>query len=293
MEAAVLVEKFGALNASANSIETLSAWCTFHRRHCKQIVSSWAQELSSATPERKLAFLFLASDVVQTSRKRGVEFVEAFAKALPGALRHVLKHQPDATPALRRLVAVWEERRVFGAGRTLAELKQAVGLAQVEEAAAGPSSASCAVAEAALARALTALQAAQADGDSLAVAAARGGVISALRAALASHEEAASAGAPAEPAAPAPAAAQPAAEEEYDPGEQGYDPSDGLISGLPPAPAAAPNPQTPMAAVMGALAFLPAEQREALGAALTAAAAAAAVAEEGEPASKRPRGAES
>ena len=268
--------------------------------------------MSSASDERKLAFIFLANDVVQTSRKRGPEFVEAFASALPGALRHVAKHGAAADAAqLRRLVAVWEERRVFGAGRTLSALKAAVG---VTEEAAAPS---CAEADESLAAAQAALR----NG----AAGARGAVIAALRVSLTAHEAAAkheadaAAAAPAEHAAPAVPVAQPAApaaaDEGYDPGGYEYDPADALLAfpeGASSGPAAvavagAAAQQTPMAAVMGALAGLPAGQREALGAALAAAAVAAAAAEapstatealqgappadaattEGEPASKR------
>jgi len=94
---------------------------------CAQVVATWAAELARAAPARKLAFVFLANDVTQHSRRRGTEFADAFAKALPGALRHVSKHSGlEAVRALRRLVAVWEERRVFGAGRTISEFKAAV-----------------------------------------------------------------------------------------------------------------------------------------------------------------------
>lgn len=41
---------------------------------------------------RKLAFLFLANDIVQNSRKKGPEFTESFARVLPAATNHVVKH---------------------------------------------------------------------------------------------------------------------------------------------------------------------------------------------------------
>jgi regulator of Ty1 transposition protein 103 len=91
------------------------------------VVATWAAELSQAPPARKLPFIFLANDIAQNSRRRGTEFTDAFAKALPGAMRHVAKHGgAEAARALRRLAAVWEERRVFGSGRTMRELKDAV-----------------------------------------------------------------------------------------------------------------------------------------------------------------------
>jgi hypothetical protein len=43
------------------------------------VVATWAAELARAPPGRKLAFVFLANDITQHSRRRGTEFADAFA----------------------------------------------------------------------------------------------------------------------------------------------------------------------------------------------------------------------
>ena len=133
-DSAALSDKLKKLNASAQSVEQLSAWCVFHYRHAKEICTTWAASLSAAPDGQKLAFVFLANDVVQNSRKKGPHYVDAFAPVLPGALKHVAKHatggaaESKTLAQLRRLVSVWEERRVFGVGKTITALKAAVGL---------------------------------------------------------------------------------------------------------------------------------------------------------------------
>ena len=278
-DAAALSDKLRKLNASAQSVEQLSAWCVFHWRSAKQVASTWATCLSAAPDAQKLAFVFLANDVVQNSRKRGPHYTDAFAPLLPGALRHVLKHAPgqETLRQLRRLVTVWEERRVFGAGKTVKELKAAVQLAPGAEgdaqgaAAADGGAAGDAAPETAwksVTVAHEALRAAQAKGGS--VRGVRLALVAALREAADAHE--------------ALAMTEPQRRQEGDGAEAGggggdagddgpeYDPADALIvtdhRGTGTSAAAA-------AAALDAFAHLPPEQREAMAAALAAAAAAA------------------
>lgn len=42
--------------------------------------------------ERKLVFLYLANDIMQTSRKRGGEFIREFSKVLTRAVQHVHRY---------------------------------------------------------------------------------------------------------------------------------------------------------------------------------------------------------
>lgn len=288
-DAAAFAEKLSQLNASQASIETISQWCLFHRRHCKDVVGTWASQLSQAPSGRKLAFILLCNDICQQSRKRGSEYIEAFARALPGALRHVCKHSADAEAPLRRLVGVWEERGVFGRNRTLGELKLAVGLLALAEAEGGEGT------EGGVASAWAALRSAEScepNASSPPVLAARQSLLDALRAACVAQEQllaqsraaaTAHAHAQAEPPAGEAGAGAPS-EQGAPPGDQ-YDPSDALLftTGEPQVPGSRhlqPGAAA-TAAVMDALSSLPPDQREAIGTALAAAAAAAAAAERG------------
>lgn len=71
----------------------------------KQVVETWAKQFHSSPREKKLAFLFLANDILQNSRRKGSEFVGEFWKVLPDSLRDVIQNGDDnARNQARRLV---------------------------------------------------------------------------------------------------------------------------------------------------------------------------------------------
>lgn len=65
-------------------------------QEAKQIVGIWEGEFSKQGPMiRKLALLYVANDILQNSRKKGVEFVAPFYHPILRALRHIMKHGDD------------------------------------------------------------------------------------------------------------------------------------------------------------------------------------------------------
>ncbi|CAN4079068.1 unnamed protein product [Withania somnifera] len=119
----ILVDKLAKLNSSQQSIETLSHWCIFHMNKAKQVVETWAQQFHCSPREQRLAFLYLANDILQNSRRKGSEFVGEFWKVLPDALRDVIVNGNEfGRNAALRLISIWEERKVFGSrGQILKE----------------------------------------------------------------------------------------------------------------------------------------------------------------------------
>ncbi|XP_021895696.1 regulation of nuclear pre-mRNA domain-containing protein 1B [Carica papaya] len=121
--AQILVDKLTKLNNSQASIETLSHWCIFHMNKAKQVVETWARQFHCSPREQRLAFLYLANDILQNSRRKGSEFVGEFWKVLPDALRDVIENGDEfGRNAALRLISIWEERKVFGSrGQILKE----------------------------------------------------------------------------------------------------------------------------------------------------------------------------
>ncbi|XP_052188715.1 uncharacterized protein LOC127799050 isoform X2 [Diospyros lotus] len=119
----ILVDKLAKLNGSQQSIETLSHWCIFHMNKAKQVVETWERQFHCSPREQRLAFLYLANDILQNSRRKGSEFVGEFWKVLPGALHDVIENGDDTgRNAALRLITIWEERKVFGSrGQILKE----------------------------------------------------------------------------------------------------------------------------------------------------------------------------
>lgn len=119
----ILADKLKKLNNSQQSIETLSHWCIFHRKKAQRVVETWDKQLRELSKEQRVPFLYLANDILQNSRRRGLEFVREFWKVLPGALKDVIeKGDSHSHTVVFRLVDIWDERKVFGSRtRTLRE----------------------------------------------------------------------------------------------------------------------------------------------------------------------------
>ncbi|KAK4767967.1 hypothetical protein SAY87_003108 [Trapa incisa] len=118
----ILVEKLTKLNLSQTSIETLSHWCIFHMYRAKQVVETWDKQFHCAPREQRLAFLYLANDILQNSRRKGSDFVGEFWKVLPNALGDVIQNGDEfGRASAMRLINIWEERKVFGSRGVKAE----------------------------------------------------------------------------------------------------------------------------------------------------------------------------
>ncbi|KAG0497645.1 hypothetical protein HPP92_002336 [Vanilla planifolia] len=111
----ILADKLSKLNSTQQCIETLSHWCIFHRKNAEQVVQTWDKQFHSSKKEQKIPFLYLANDILQNSRRNGMEFVAEFWKVLPSAVKDVSENgEEHGKNVVSRLVAIWEERRVFG-----------------------------------------------------------------------------------------------------------------------------------------------------------------------------------
>lgn len=85
----------------------LSHWCIFHRKKAREIVKTWAKKFHDAPKEQRVPFLYLANDILQNSRRKGVEFVNEFWTLLPKALREVVDSRDESVKnAAYRLVWV-------------------------------------------------------------------------------------------------------------------------------------------------------------------------------------------
>ena len=87
----------------------------FHKKHSAKIVEVWYKALVEATPERKLAFIYLANEIVQTTRKTTDVFEREFEQVIASACATIARQVPDSRTrkALTHTVAVWRDRSVF------------------------------------------------------------------------------------------------------------------------------------------------------------------------------------
>ena len=112
------------LDCSQASIEQVSFWCQFHAKKAPFLAPVWERSLlqstTTTTPNRMLAHLYLASDVIQNSRKKnkGEEsWTKSWKGMMEGCVKHVwetCKDEAKIRRSVKRMMDVWEERKVLG-----------------------------------------------------------------------------------------------------------------------------------------------------------------------------------
>lgn len=88
-----------------NSSKALSHWCIFHRKKAKQVVETWEHQFYRSPQDQRISFLYLANDILQNSKRKGMEFVNEFWKVLPRALKDVVENGDEfGKNAAKRMV---------------------------------------------------------------------------------------------------------------------------------------------------------------------------------------------
>jgi len=109
-----LEKKIKVLTMSQQSIQTLSLWCIHHRKHAKTVVQTWFKDFVKVKPKKKLAMMYLTNDILQNSRRKGMEYNKEFAAMLPEIIAVFSKHCDDKmVEGLKRIVTIWAERNVY------------------------------------------------------------------------------------------------------------------------------------------------------------------------------------
>lgn len=108
------------LDCSQASIEQLSFWCQFHAKKASVLTPIWTESLrNSSNNQNVLAHVYLASDVIQNSRKKnkGEEWMKSWKSVMENSVKFVwekCKNEAKIRASVKRMMDVWEERRVFG-----------------------------------------------------------------------------------------------------------------------------------------------------------------------------------
>lgn len=77
-------------------------------------VSEWRSVLQTANTSQYLPLLYVANEVLQTSkRNRGNKFLEAFSPVLGSSLQYICGRDGSAVEKVRRTVKIWGDRHVF------------------------------------------------------------------------------------------------------------------------------------------------------------------------------------
>ncbi|XP_037082551.1 regulation of nuclear pre-mRNA domain-containing protein 2-like [Pollicipes pollicipes] len=106
-----LEKRLSQLKDTAESIQTLSAWCLKHKHQHRRIVNSWFKIIKRAKVQQRLPLFYLANDVIQYSKRKSLDFVPSFQTVLEGAMP--LVRDEKLRPAITRILKIWDDRGIF------------------------------------------------------------------------------------------------------------------------------------------------------------------------------------
>lgn len=113
-DARALRAKLSATDITAPTIQSsASAMMRFYESPAIA-VTEWRNVLQSCQTSQLLPLLYVANEVLQTSkRNRGNKFLEAFGPILGASLRFICEKDQGSTEKVRRTAKIWGDRRVF------------------------------------------------------------------------------------------------------------------------------------------------------------------------------------
>eukprot|EP00979_Chaetoceros_neogracilis_P007284 scaffold1521_cov271-Chaetoceros_neogracile.AAC.92 len=114
LDVTALRKKLSNTDLSAPTIQASAAAIMSFYEAPALAVSEWRNVLQSCRPSQYLPLLYVANEVLQTSkRNRGNKFLEAFGPVLGASLRYICEANPENTERVRRTVKILGDRRVF------------------------------------------------------------------------------------------------------------------------------------------------------------------------------------
>lgn len=112
-----LVKKLTSVTNTQDSVQTLSLWIIHHRAHHRKIVDIWTKVLKKSKPVHRLTMLYLANDVLQNGKRKGVQqFIDSFRDVLPE--QTPLFRDERIAKQVERVFSIWAERSVFSSDFT-------------------------------------------------------------------------------------------------------------------------------------------------------------------------------
>jgi len=113
-DAAELERRLGRLNGTQSAIESVSRWIAARDTFANEVVQCWEKCFESASASSLLLLLYVANDVIQTTKRKTNAWTEAFFTPMGRAFAAGLqRNDPKLKEKIPRLVNVWEERKIY------------------------------------------------------------------------------------------------------------------------------------------------------------------------------------
>eukprot|EP01012_Entosiphon_sulcatum_P052209 TRINITY_DN71747_c0_g1_i1.p1 TRINITY_DN71747_c0_g1~~TRINITY_DN71747_c0_g1_i1.p1 ORF type:complete len:264 (+),score=36.72 TRINITY_DN71747_c0_g1_i1:20-811(+) len=112
------IERLRTITIAEDDIKGLGKWLVANISSAHAIVSVWARELQRVQGDRKIAFVFLANEVMLTSKEKSMAFINEWKEVLPKAFHHISATTArtsigEVKVTLQRLVRIWVDRHLF------------------------------------------------------------------------------------------------------------------------------------------------------------------------------------
>lgn len=104
--------RLDSVSNSQENIQSLSLWLLHHKKHHKNIVDQWKRAIVRAKPSHRLTLLYLANDVIQNARKKGIkEYLESFRGVLPHVMNMLFDN--SISKNVVRVLDIWTQRNIY------------------------------------------------------------------------------------------------------------------------------------------------------------------------------------
>lgn len=104
--------RLDSVSNSQENIQSLSLWLLHHKKHHKNIVDHWKRAIVRAKASHRLTLLYLANDVIQNARKKGIkEYLESFRPILPQVMN--LLFDDSIRKNVIRVLDIWTQRNIY------------------------------------------------------------------------------------------------------------------------------------------------------------------------------------
>ena len=101
------------IQVTQESIQAASRLLLSYYQHASQVTDLWLDAIYGATAGTVLPLLYIANDVVQTSRKKGSAYIDSFETRIKPALRIATDLNPMVVSKMKKIIKVWGDRKCY------------------------------------------------------------------------------------------------------------------------------------------------------------------------------------
>ena len=95
------------------SIQSASRTLAKYYNCAKEVVQLWQEEIYNADEAKILPLMYIANDIIQTTKRTGPNYVDAFLDCMKACLRVCAAINSKVVSKLKRITKVWGDRHIY------------------------------------------------------------------------------------------------------------------------------------------------------------------------------------